>query len=59
MAARLIEPHDGDLFRRQREPAGRDEDLTLIMMTLMRLEGKVDKVLAVLGADDGEEEADL
>ncbi len=29
------------------------------MMTLMRLEGKVDKVLAWLGADDGEEEADL
>jgi hypothetical protein len=46
------------VFRRHREPAG-DEDLTLIMMTLMRLEGKVDKLLALLGADDGEEEADL
>ncbi len=29
------------------------------MLTLMRLEGKVDSVLALLGADNGEEEADL
>ena len=36
-----------------------DEDLSLIMVTLMRLEGKLDMILALLGADGGEEEADL
>jgi hypothetical protein len=51
--------HDADVFRRRREREGWDEDLTLVMLTLMRLEGKVDMILALLGANGGEEEADL